>query len=412
MKKWITWQHYKYYHWKNDFFFPCTVKGNRLSSYRLIFLFSSSCFILLWNKDTAQQTIGHQSRGTWWDAASARSSFLLQAAGWQREKQKQLQVRQVSGRRCMAEVAGGLKITISGEGGVSGIPSTNMKSPLLTSDTTLIVSPTKSVGYFPGRGRGGADSHHDGEFVSPLMNLWSQSAIVSMCLSKKSLQCVWMQQQRFLANCSVTPKASCCSFWDPERWGCCLSMGTASHGLLNSLTFFCVSGSWFRASGPSQPPTERSHNNKWRAGETECSSVSSAESAVVFTAKQNSLSVALSRLPWGQFNQSDKTCDFYYPVCSFKINSSQRLWASCSIYFKSSLHCNPNLHNPEHWSVSIGGSSSRVWGQHARPANTRGWLSLVSRQNKYSFKREDCSAALLSSFNSVDNSRVKTEDQH
>lgn len=53
----------------------------------------------------------------------------------------------------MADVAGGLKITISG-GGVSGIPSTNIKSPLLTSDTTLIVSPTKSVGYFPGRGGG------------------------------------------------------------------------------------------------------------------------------------------------------------------------------------------------------------------------------------------------------------------
>lgn len=45
---------------------------------------------------------------------------------------------------------GGLKIAISGE--VSGIPSTNVKSTLLTSDLALIVSPAKSVGYFPGHG--------------------------------------------------------------------------------------------------------------------------------------------------------------------------------------------------------------------------------------------------------------------
>lgn len=49
----------------------------------------------------------------------------------------------------MAEAAGDLKIAISGE--VSGIPSTNIKSALLTSDPTLIVSPAKSVGYFPGQ---------------------------------------------------------------------------------------------------------------------------------------------------------------------------------------------------------------------------------------------------------------------
>lgn len=47
----------------------------------------------------------------------------------------------------MAEAAGGLKIAISGK--VIGIPSTNIKSPILTSDPTLIVSPAKSVGYFP-----------------------------------------------------------------------------------------------------------------------------------------------------------------------------------------------------------------------------------------------------------------------
>lgn len=50
----------------------------------------------------------------------------------------------------MGEAAGGLKIAISGE--VSGIPSTNVKSTLLTSDLALIVSPAKSVGYFPGHG--------------------------------------------------------------------------------------------------------------------------------------------------------------------------------------------------------------------------------------------------------------------
>lgn len=82
----------------------------------------------------------------------------------------------------MAEAGGGLKIAISGK--VSGIPSTNIKSPLLTSDPTRIVSPAKSVGYFP------ADSHHDEEFVSRLMNLLPQGAIVSVRLSKKSLQCV------------------------------------------------------------------------------------------------------------------------------------------------------------------------------------------------------------------------------
>lgn len=48
----------------------------------------------------------------------------------------------------MGEAAGGLKIAISGE--VSGIPSTNVKSTLLTSGLALIVSPAKSVGYFPG----------------------------------------------------------------------------------------------------------------------------------------------------------------------------------------------------------------------------------------------------------------------
>lgn len=50
----------------------------------------------------------------------------------------------------MGEAAGALKITISGE--VSGIPSTNVKSTLLTLDLALIVSPAKSVGYFPGHG--------------------------------------------------------------------------------------------------------------------------------------------------------------------------------------------------------------------------------------------------------------------
>lgn len=47
----------------------------------------------------------------------------------------------------MAEAAGGLEIAISGK--VSRIPSTNIKSSLLTSDPTLIVSPAKSVSYFP-----------------------------------------------------------------------------------------------------------------------------------------------------------------------------------------------------------------------------------------------------------------------
>lgn len=85
-----------------------------------------------------------------------------------------------------------------------------------------------------------------------------------------------------------------------------LSMVTASHGLLNSLTFFCVSGSWFHASGPSQPPTERSHNNKRSAGEAECSSVSSAESLVVFTA---------NRIPFQWVSAVFLEAPFYHTDC-------------------------------------------------------------------------------------------------
>lgn len=46
----------------------------------------------------------------------------------------------------MAEAAGGVKIAISGK--VSGIPSTNTKSLLLTSDPTLIVTPAKVWAVF------------------------------------------------------------------------------------------------------------------------------------------------------------------------------------------------------------------------------------------------------------------------
>lgn len=122
------------------------------------------------------------------------------------------------------------------------------------------------------------------KFVSRLMNLLPQSAVASVCLSKKSPQCVCVCECSGKASWQVAPL-----HLNPPAAAsevAARQLVPASHGLLNSLTFFCVSGSWFRASGPSQPPTERSHNNKWRAGEAESSSVSAAESLVVFTANR------------------------------------------------------------------------------------------------------------------------------
>lgn len=137
------------------------------------------------------------------------------------------------------------------------------------------------------------------------MNVLSHSTIVCMRLSKKTLRskdsCLIGFLQASLRSTSTLPPAA--AFGSRELR---LSMVTASHGLLNSLTFFCVSGSWFHASGPSQPPTERSHNNKRSAGEAECSSVSSAESLVVFTA---------NRIPFQWVSAVFLEAPFYHTDC-------------------------------------------------------------------------------------------------
>lgn len=133
------------------------------------------------------------------------------------------------------------------------------------------------------------------------MNLLPRSAIVDVRLSKKSLQRAcecsskgsWQVAPLHLKPAAAAFEVAACqwSWFRMDSW-------THWHS-------FCVSGSWFHASGPSQPPTERSHNNKWRAGEAECSSVSSAESVVVFTANRIPFQWLSAGFLEANFNQSD-----------------------------------------------------------------------------------------------------------
>lgn len=218
------------------------------------------------------------------------------------------------------------------------------------------------------------------------MNVLSHSTIVCMRLSKKTL---WSKDSCLIGFLQASLRSTSTLLQQllaPGSWGCQWSrlrmdswthwhsfvspglgfMPAALHSHLRSdLTI--ISGVQERLNAPlcpqlsrslCLPPTEFPFSGSLPSSLRRCFITQIVWCAVSYIEK------------------SKHTWLFYYPVKGkhvhwFKINSSQGLWVSCDIYFRSSPHCNPISCSPEQWGLSIGRSCRRVWGQHARPVDTK-----------------------------------------